>query len=78
MNSKQSQNDIKLPIAKDKFAVVKKILDRRYSAVSDLMPTFHGVSIDEFEKEDIIKICSLFWNCFSKEQQKYLALVQNL
>lgn len=43
----------------------------------DDMPTFRGVPVNEFEYDDLLKLCRLFANEWKKTQQDYFDMLKH-
>ena len=46
-------------------------LDAMLVKIPDNMPTFRGITIDRFDRENLIKLCKLFADEWHKAQEKY-------
>lgn len=55
-----------------------KRLETMTSKLPDDMPTFRGVSVDKFEKPELINICRLFANEMHKYQEQYLQAIRRI
>lgn len=46
--------------------------------IPDGMPTFRGIPIDKFDRDNLIKLCKLFANEWHKMQDKYFECLEEL
>lgn len=56
--------------------LVQRHLDSILALIPDNMPTFRGISVDKFDRKNLIKLCKLFANEWRKAQERYFSVLK--